>query len=68
MSSRPAHENGPRRRPVIRWDPPGDAPWAMTPPPGQANSDRTRAKIVVGLTLACTVLSLYDAYLMAAGF
>jgi hypothetical protein len=38
--------------------------------PGRAAPDheRAKAKIVVGLTFACTVLSLYDLYLLGAGF
>lgn len=60
--------DGPRRPPVIRWNPPDDTPWAMTPEPGAANHERAKAKIVVGLTFACTVLSLYDLYLLGTGF
>jgi len=68
MGARPAPHGAPRRPPRIRWEPPDDTPWVMTPPPGTSDPERAKARIVAGLTLACTVLSLYDLYLLAAGF
>ena len=67
MASDPAPLGGPQRPPVVRLDRSGDAPWLMTPPAG-SSPGRTKAKIVAGLTFACTLLSLYDLYLLSAGF
>lgn len=67
MSSRPA-PGGPRRPPVVRWNGPEDTPWAVTPGRAAPDHERAKAKLVVGLTFACTVLSLYDLYLLGAGF
>ena len=71
MSSHPAPGGppfGPRRPPVVRWETPGDTPWAMTRGRAAPNHERAKAKIVIALTFACTALSLYDLYLLAAGF
>ena len=40
----------------------------MTPPTGASDPDHAKAKIVAALTFACTILSLYDLYLLSAGF
>lgn len=58
------------RRPVIKVLPPDDVPYAALPPtprPDSLSTERTRAKIVVSLSFACTVLSVYDLYLLMVG-
>lgn len=67
MGTYPAPRD-PRRRPVVRWQPPADTPWATTPPQRPTAADHPRARLIVSLTLACTILALYDLYLLAAGF
>ncbi len=57
--------------PDVRWIRP-DRPAAYLPSPvakAQAaeRSERANAMIVIVLTLACTVLALYDLFLLAAG-
>ena len=72
-SARPGSGGAPyggrrRRSPVIKVLPPEhgavrrDA--AVMPRKDSLSTERTRAKIIVTLTLACTVLSLYDLYLL----
>jgi hypothetical protein len=55
----------------IQWIPPevpaGAAPGAQAGG-RRGRSDNTTALIVIGLTFACTVLSLFDLFQLAAGF
>jgi hypothetical protein len=49
--------------PAPSWRPTG----ALTPAAARAErSDRVRALIVIGLTLACTVIALFDLLLLAS--
>lgn len=57
--------------PDVKWIRP-DRPTYMAPPIAKSqateHSERAIALIVIVLTLACTVLALYDLFLLAAGF
>jgi hypothetical protein len=54
----------------VKWIRP-DTPTYLPPPMSRAaageRAERTNALIVIVLTLACTALSLYDLFLLAAG-
>jgi hypothetical protein len=56
--------------PDVKWIAP-DRPAYLPPPASkiaiQERSERATARIVIVLTLACTVLALYDLFLLAAG-
>ncbi len=56
--------------PDVTWIRP-DSQAYLPPPMSQAQaterSERATARIVIVLTLACTVLALYDLFLLAAG-
>jgi len=54
----------------VKWIPPDS--HAYLPPPMsktaiRERSERANALIVIALTLACTVLAIYDLFLLAAG-
>ncbi len=52
----------------VKWIRPDAAhlPYPMAKPTAQ-HSERARALIVIALTLACTLLAVYDLFLLAAG-
>jgi hypothetical protein len=50
----------------VKWIRPG-APTPMSSSPAQKGTDHVNALIVIVLTLACTVLSLFDLFLLASG-
>jgi hypothetical protein len=55
--------------PDVRWIRP-DRPAHLPPPASKAvqeRSERANALIVIVLTLACTVLAIFDLFLLAAG-
>jgi hypothetical protein len=56
--------------PDVKWIRP-DRPAYLAPPTARSDaterSERANAMIVICLTLACTVLALYDLFLLAAG-
>lgn len=56
--------------PDVKWIRP-DSQAYLPPPMSQSGaterSERATARIVIVLTLACTVLALYDLFLLAAG-
>jgi hypothetical protein len=57
--------------PNVRWIRPDALVHHAPPLPGAAvggHAERTRALIVILLTLACTALALYDLFLLAAGY
>lgn len=54
----------------VTWVPPqhlGDAPRSYAGSSAQEHTDRVHAIVVVVLTLACTVLALYDLLMLASG-
>lgn len=52
----------------VTWTPPGSEIYAPPPMPNASNrSVRTSAIVVIVLTLACTLLSIYDLFLLAIG-
>jgi hypothetical protein len=55
--------------PVVRWTPPGlgDARGNPYPPSRPLDPERGKALIVMGLSCACTIMSLYDLFLLARG-
>jgi len=52
---------------VIRPDRPSYLPPPMPSSQATAHSERTHALVVIVLTLACTVLAIFDLFLLAAG-
>jgi hypothetical protein len=51
----------------VHWIGPGSLPPKMPEQARQEREDRAHARIVIVLTLACTLLSIYDLVLLASG-
>jgi hypothetical protein len=71
MSSGPPGSNRPRpgwqsSGPRVMVDRPQGIAY-LSPQASKPQPERTQAMIVMALTLACTVLSIYDLFLLASG-
>jgi hypothetical protein len=51
----------------IRFEQPGRPEFTIATPAAKQRTDHTSALIVMGLSLACTVMSIFDLFLLAAG-
>jgi hypothetical protein len=51
----------------IRFEQPGRPEFTIAPAAAKQRTDHTSALIVMGLTLASTVMSIFDLFLLAAG-
>jgi len=58
------------REPTVQWIRFETAVYLPAPAPKaeQRRSENTTAMIVIGLTLACTLLAIFDLFQLAAGF
>jgi hypothetical protein len=51
----------------VRWMRPGHLEYATMLATKREREDRSTAKMVLGLSLACTLLCIYDMFLLAGG-
>ena len=51
----------------IRFEQPARTELAIATPAAKQRTDHTTALIVMGLSLACTALSIFDLFLLASG-
>jgi hypothetical protein len=51
----------------IRFEQPGRPEFAIATAKAKQRSDHTTALIVMGLSLACSALSIFDLFLLASG-